>query len=101
MLHVGVYMIPPACSLSVSIWNRCGIGSKLPDLVCGSYVDVKSAQDVELVVGYRKPTRQDCARGIPRPVVAAKEGWCISGRIVGKTRAVAVVCPAASRPRNR
>ena len=49
-------------------------GIKLPYLVGGSYVNVKSTQDVQLVVGYRKATRQDRAGGITRPVIAAKEG---------------------------
>ena len=49
------------------------VGVKLPDLIGGGYVDVESAQDVQLVVGYREPTRQDRACGVARPVVAAKE----------------------------
>src|SRR5439155_19857406 len=60
------------------------IGVKLPDLVGGSYADVEPAQDVQLVVGYRKPTRQDSACGITGPVVAAKKCRGISGWIVGE-----------------
>ena len=33
------------------------VGIKLPDLVGGRYVDIEPAQDVELVVSHRKPTR--------------------------------------------
>src|SRR6267378_1334437 len=62
----------------------CSIWVKLPYLIGGSYENVESAQDVQLVVGYRKPTRQNRAGGITRPVVAAKEGRGISDRIVGE-----------------
>ena len=60
------------------------IGVKLPYLVGGSHVDVEPAQDVQLVVSHRKPTRQNRAGGITRPVVAAKEGRGISDWIVGE-----------------
>ena len=63
---------------------RSGIGIKLPDLVSRRYVDIKAAQDVQLVVSHCKPAWQNGACSIARPVVAAKEGRGISGRVVGK-----------------
>ena len=79
--------------------GACGsIGIKLPDLVSGSYVDVKPAQDVQLVISHRKATRQDRAGSIARPVVAAKEGRGISGRIVGEHASCGCGVPAAEPP---
>ena len=76
MAHVGAYMIP-----SGVFTHQCPLGAygssgiKLPYLVSGGYVDVEPAQDVHLVASHRKPTRQNCACGIARPVVC-------TGRVV-------------------
>src|SRR5205814_834196 len=61
----------------------CSSRIKTPDLVSGSYVDVKPAEYVQLVASNCKTARQNCARGIARPVVrSSKSRRRIGGRIV-------------------
>ena len=73
-----VHSLRPFCTQS-----RGGI--KLPDLVRRCYGDVESAHDVKFVVNHRKPTGQDCACGIARPVVLGAERFNrVAYRIVAK-----------------
>src|SRR5438132_3240215 len=69
--------------------TRCRLGAyggswvELIDTVGGGYVDVEPAQYVELVASHCKATWQDCASGIPRPVVrSGKIGQAIGDWVV-------------------
>ena len=78
MAHVGAYMIPSGVVLvqcPLGAYRSSGI--KLPYLVGGGYVDVEPAQDVQLVVGDRKATRQNCSHGT-RPVVSTAKVVAVS-----------------------
>ena len=59
------------------------IGVELPYLVGGGYVDVEPAQNIHLVARLGEPTRQDCACGVPGPVVCAGErGHRVGNRVI-------------------
>ena len=50
MIPTGVFILCIHLAPTASSWI------KLPYLVGGGYVDIESAQDVQLVVSHRKPT---------------------------------------------
>ena len=68
----------------------CGI--KLPDLIGGSDVNIKSTEDVQFVINYSETARQDCAHGA-WPVVAGENGCGVGSRVVGEY-ATCACCPA-------
>ena len=103
MAHVGAYMIPSGVfTFCVHLEPAAALGSNSQISLVEDYVDIKAAQDVELVVSHCKPAWQNGACSIARPVVAAKEGRGISGRVVGKHASGGCgLARRRSRPRNR
>jgi len=83
IVQVGAYMIPSGAFTRCSHLDLRRAWDQTARSGSSSYIDVKPAQDIQLVVIDCESTRQDCACRITRPVVSRGErGHGIGGRIV-------------------